>query len=475
MRGDKTLKAKLFYQFSIEDHMPQGHILRHLQAVLDWSWVRRQTADLYGYNGHVSVDPVVIFKILLLGYLYNISSIRELMRQIDDRFSFRWFIGYDLDEKIPDHSVISKARRRFGPRMFKQFFDQTVRLCCEAGLVDGHLVHVDSTSVKANASLKSVRDKRPAVRLSGGESFCPDLAPQAYWDALEAEDPLPVNQRKSSTTDPEAGITSRYGKNLKLGYSDHRVIDDQRGVILETQATPSHVTDNLQLPSLLHGLIFRQGMVPQALAADRKYGSLEIFKDLEHKGIIAHIPRQRSAACRGKFSKQAFTYLPREDQYVCPAGQRLKAAQRNPRGQRYRAPQQTCLVCHLRSQCVAGQKARSILRYHGEEYYERALQNRNWTAYGQARKRRMVVAEGCFAHAKEHHAHRRARWRGLDGMQVQCYIVAAVQNLKKLLKYGCNPIPIEAKMTKAVKSSQSPRTSRVTDSPDHWLRIKCLN
>lgn len=470
MRGIKTLKAKLFYQFSLEDRLPQGHILRHLQAVLDWSWVRQQTADLYGYNGHVSVDPVVIFKILLLGYLYNISSIRELMRQIDDRLSFRWFIGYDLDEKIPDHSVISKARRRFGPRMFGQFFDRTVQLCVEAGLVDGHLVHVDSSSVKANASLKSVRDQRP------GESFCPDLAPQAYWDALEAEDPLPVNQRKRSTTDPEAGIMSRPGgKHLMLGYSDHRVIDDQRGVILETQATPVYVTDNLQLPSLLHGLIFRQGLVPRALAADRKYGSLEIFKELEHKGIIAHIPRQRSGACRGKFSKQAFTYLPQEDQYVCPAKQRLKAAQHNPRGRRYRAPVQVCQACHLRSQCVAGQKTRSLLRYHGEEYYERALQNRNWTAYEQARKRRLVVAEGSFAHAKEHHAHRRTRWRGLDGMQVQCYLVAAVQNLKKWLKYGRSPNPIAANMAAAVKFNQATKASGDPGNIGHWLRMKCLN
>ncbi|MFH1863036.1 MAG: IS1182 family transposase [bacterium] len=419
----------------MEHYVPEGHLLRRLQALLDWRWVRQQTADLYGYNGHVSVDPVVIFKVLLLGYLYNISSIRELMRQIEDRISFRWFIGYDIDEKIPDHSVISKARRRFGAQMFAQFFDQTVRLCYEAGLVDAQLVHVDSTTVEADASLKSVQDTRP------GDGFHPHLAPQAYWEALEAEEPLLVNQRKRSSSDPEAGIISRpNSKLLTLCYSDHRVIDDHRGVILVTQATPGHVTDNLQLPALLDELIFHQGIIPQALAADHKYGTLEIYKELENKGIIAHLPRPRSGHCKGKFSKGVFTYLPDEDRYLCPAGERLKpASSSKASSRRYRAAPETCSGCALREQCAAGKSSRTIKRYPHEEYYEAAIQNRDATRYTQARKRRLAVAESSFSHAKRRHAHGRARWRGLLSMQIQCYLVAAVQNLKKLLKYGCQP------------------------------------
>jgi len=471
MRGTKTLKAKLFYQFSIEDQVSKDHLLRKLSCLLDWTWVRQQTADMYGYNGNVSVDPVVIFKILMLGYLYNIHSVRELMRQIDDRLSFRWFIGYDLDEEIPDHSVISKARRRFGPAMFEQFFDQTVQLCCQAGLVDRNLVHVDSSTIKANASLQSVQDQHPA------ESFHPDLAPQAYWDELEAEDPQPVNVRKASTTDPDAGIMSRPGgKLLALCYSDHRLLDNQRGVILVTQATPGHVTDNLQLPSLLDGMIFRQGIVPQALAADRKYGNLEIYKDLQDKGIIAHIPRQKPGSRKNKFSKEVFTYSASEDRYICPAGERLKPpASSKAKIRRYRAPKKTCQSCSLRSQCVAGESPRSIARYQHEECYERTLQERDLTAYAQARKRRMAVAEGSFAHAKGWHAHDKARWRSLDGMQIQCYLVAAVQNLKKLVKYGCKPILTGAKTAETIGSRLFHRTIRFNFTPEYQIRWIDLN
>ncbi len=157
MRGQKVFQPKLMYTFRLDEHVPPGHQLRALQRLLDLRFVERKTRTLYGRNGHVSIDPVVIIKLLLLAYLYNAPSIRELMRQVEDRLSFRWFIGYDLDEKIPDHSVISKALRRFGPELFRELVERSVAQCAAAGLVDGDLAHVDATTVQANAGGESIQ------------------------------------------------------------------------------------------------------------------------------------------------------------------------------------------------------------------------------------------------------------------------------------------------------------------------------
>jgi len=209
MRGQKELNPKIFYQFSLEQRVPKNHLLRRLDALLDLSFVEPLTRRLYGYNGNQSVDPVVIVKMLLLGYLYNIHSVRDLMRQIADRMSFRWFLGYDIDEAIPDHSVISKNMKRFGPELFHELFDRTVQQCIRSGLVGGKLFHIDSTTLKADASMDSMRPTHP------DETFLPDLAPKEYWDALSKEEKRNhpnVNDRMASTTDPDAAVISRDGK-----------------------------------------------------------------------------------------------------------------------------------------------------------------------------------------------------------------------------------------------------------------------
>jgi transposase len=440
MRGQKIFQRQLMYTFSLDDHLPPGHRLRALQAILDLRFVERQTRGLYGHNGHVSVDPVVIVKMLLLAYLYNVPSIRELMRQIEDRLSFRWFIGYDLDEKIPDHSVISKALRRFGPELFRELFESSLAQCTAAGLVGGELVHVDATLVTANASGDSV-----------GERFQPAQSPQQFAQAVEQEiaaeekdDPPPsgassVNDRYVSTTDPDASIVSRDGGKRTLAYKDHRVVDDQCGVILATEATPAAVAEGTRLPFLIREVHARQ-LYPRAVAADKSYGHAANFRYLWEQHITAHLARTRSPRQKGGvFGKEQFTYLPGDDVYLCPAGQRLSAGRRQARRgfREYKASKTACQACPLREACLTGHSARTIQRAEDEAYLERIRPGpigRRW-----AMRRRKAVMEGSFADAKERYGHRRSRWRGLNKMQMQCHLVAAVQNIRKLLKFGPKP------------------------------------
>ncbi len=435
MRGKKIYQPKLMYTFSLDDHVPTTHRLRALQEILDLRFVEQKTRTLYGRNGHVSVDPVVIIKLLLLAYLYNVPSIRELMRQIDDRLSFRWFLGYDLDETIPDHSVISKALRRFGPELFRELFERSVAQCAAAGLVDSCLVHIDATTVKANAS---------------GDSIVERFAPQQPWEqfasAVEQEvaseesgDSPPsggssVNDQYRSTTDPNASIVSRDGGKRSLAYKDHRVVDDQCGVILETHATPAAVAEGKWLPFLIDQ-VHQQNIYPRVVAADKSYGHAANFRYLWEQHITAHLARVRSPRQKpGVFGKEQFTYIPDEDVYVCPAGERLSAGTRKARCgfREYHASKRACAICALRTQCLSGHSARSLCRAVEEAYVTRI--HPGPVGYRGAMRRRKAVMEGSFADAKERCGHRRSRWRGLIKMQMQCHLVAAVQNLLKLLK-----------------------------------------
>ncbi|MDQ7781176.1 MAG: IS1182 family transposase, partial [Planctomycetota bacterium] len=399
-----------------------------------------KTRGFYGHNGHLSVDPVVIVKMLLLAYLYNVPSIRELMRQTADRLSFRWFIGYDLDEKIPDHSVISKALRRFGPDVFRELFEKSVAQCAAAGLVGGELVHVDATTVKADASGDSIVER-----------FQPAHSPERFVQAVEQEisanetkETPPsggsaVNDRYVSTTDGDASIVSRHGGKRELAYKDHRVVDDQCGVILETQVTPAAVAEGTRLPFLIEAVHARQ-LYPRAVAADKSYGHAANFRYLWEQRITAHLARIRSPRQKpGVFGKEQFTYLPEDDVYLCPTGQRLSPGTRKARRgfREYKAAQTACQPCPRREACLTGHSARTIQRATDEAYVERIRPG----PIGRrgAMRRRKAVMEGSFADAKERYGHRRSRWRGLNKMQMQSYLVAAVQNLGKLLKFGPKP------------------------------------
>ena len=220
-------------------------------------------------------------------------------------------------------------------------------------------------------------------------------------------------------------------------HKDHRAVDDKRGVILATQATSAAVTDEGMLPSVLSEAILRQGVVPEGVAADAIYGTVDNYRSLNGMGIAAYIPRQRPSSRQGRFSKEHFTYLPESDCYRCPAGELLKATSKKQDGFKiYRGSFPVCRACLLHDQCAGGKSPREVQRHVDERYVEEALAKRDTPACQRARKRRMTVIEGSFGEAKQFCAHDRARWRGRFKMQTQCYLVAAVQNLKKLLTYA---------------------------------------
>jgi transposase len=252
MQGSKCYQPRIFYQVSLEQLVPEDHLVRQLAKVLDLGWVRQATCACYSYTGRPSIDPVVIAKMFVLGFLYNIGSERQLMRDIRVNLAYRWYLGHDLDEAIPDHSVLSKARRRLGTEFFEQIFSFVLAGCREAGLVDGSNLLIDSTGMAANASASSITALR--------------YTPEQYWQQLEAtsednnnEDgntlgqDRPRDERlrdcKRSSTDPDATLFRRPGGSV-LGYKAHVGADAESGVITAVSVTTGSVDDTSAVPQI---------------------------------------------------------------------------------------------------------------------------------------------------------------------------------------------------------------------------------
>lgn len=440
--------AKLFYtDFNLDQRVRSDNPLRAIRSAIDFDFVRPLVRPLYGVRGNESVDPALLLKLMFILFYEQAPSERALMSRMSERLDWLWFCGLDLDSEIPDHSVISKARKRWGTEVFAEFFGRVLDQCVEANLVDGKLVHVDSSIVAANADKTKLRT---VLR----------LASQKFYDRLEEEDsadppqapgpdesatPLPTTAEPKadepplgaaiSPTDPEARLTRKNGKTT-LGYKDHRVVDDRFGVVTATATTPASVDDGSMLMDLLEDHARNTGREAQAVAADSAYGSAENYDRLRDNGVRPAIPHQRQKGAAGKFGRDRFRYEAAEDCYVCPAGQKLRRTGSPPERDHveYRAGTKVCRACPLRGQCT-GESGRTFKRHVLQDAIDWADHRLSRGARRWMLRRRRIRAEGSFADALRH-GFKRARWRGLARMTIQNLLIAAIQNVRKLLKYA---------------------------------------
>lgn len=481
-RKDQSRSSKLFYILDLEKEIPEDHILRKIDALLDLSFLYEKVKGLYGYNGNESVDPVVIFKMWLIGYLFNIPSERKLVGELRLNLGYRWFLGYDYDDFIPTHSVLSKARRRFGPKIFREVFEYMVLRCQEAGLVGGETVFVDSSTIPANASLDSIV---PVIRI--------ERSVDEYYQQLEEEEEkegggcsseestsgmnqiVPtsggeVNRNFESGTDPDAGIVSRNGKETELCYKDHRAVDGDYGIITQTQATSGDISDDKMLKSLLEQQE-RLGLDPEEVVGDKKYGTIENYKELLRRGKKPHIPRSSSPHRKGYFSADDFRYDREADIFTCPGEKKLTKGHYSCSNKCwvYRAKAEDCFNCKLKDKCTTNKRGRRVNRPEEGEVVDLV---KEILVTPQARRnitKRKWLMEGSFAEGKNLHLLRRALFRGLEWVQIQFYLVATIQNLKKLVKYGWKKASAPA-----IQMEKVPVLSKVVFSFKkfhHWMQI----
>jgi transposase len=435
MQGSKCYQPRIFYQVSLEQLVPEDHLVRRLAGVLDLGWVRQATCNCYSYTGRPSIDPVVIAKMFVLGFLYNIGSERQLMRDICVNLAYRWYLGYDLDEAIPDHSVLSKARCRMGADFFEQIFLFVLAKCREAGLVDGSNLLIDSTGMAANASASSITALR--------------YTPQQYRQQLEAtseannEDDNTLGQDrprderlrdcKRSSTDADATLFRRPGGSA-LGYKAHVGADAQSGVITAVSVTTGSVDDTAAVPRIVEQHSANIGS-PATVIADGQYGSQQCLEYLQQRDIETVIKQRSGGNKHGKLPKDVFTYDADADVYVCPCGNTMRRFRTDGRSRKayYRCEESLCRVCQSREQCIgANASARVVTRY-DTPYVDRAKQACDSYRGRRLLRLRQTCIEGLFGQAKSLHGMARARWRGLKKVLIQVLLTATVLNIKKLL------------------------------------------
>jgi transposase len=423
--------------------VPKDHLLRRIEAVIDFSFIHDLVAPLYSPdNGRPALDPALMFKALFIGYLFGVRSERRLVEEIAVNVAYRWFLRLKLTDGVFDASTLSQNRRRRfnGTDVAQTIFDKIVEQAVGHGLVDGSVLYTDSTHLKANAN----RGKYDLAVIAKSRSD--------YWDDLDAaidddraahgKKPLKVKKRqpaekktKVQRTDPEAGYMVRDGKLKGFFYLDHRTVDGKLGIITDTFATPANVHDTIVYLSRLDRQRQRFDFDVKAVGLDSGYASAGIAKGLEEREILGVTGyRNPTPPKPGMMRKKAYLYEPALDAYRCPNGQLITYASTDRSGYRhYTSDPAVCRNCPLLASCTTNAKSvRTITRHVWQDARERTDAHR-LTQWGKAIcKRRKETVERSFADAKELHGHRYARFRSLARVAFQCLIAAAAQNIKKI-------------------------------------------
>jgi transposase len=432
-------QSKLFYTtVSLDKRVRKDHPLRKIAQMVDFDFIYHAVEDRYGVNGNVSVAPPVILKLMLLLILYNVRSERELMLTIPERLDWLWFLGYDLDDEIPNHSVLSKARSRWGVAAFRRFFEHIVRQCVEVGLVDGTKLFIDASLIDADASNNSVVDTHDLKRyLREGYHQL-----EGRLDDVGSKKATPVNSRHISSSDPDASVTRHGGGEPRLRYKTHRAVDPHSEVITATTITPGSRDEGELLSAMVELHERNTHRELQTAVADSKYGKIGNFLWCHELGIRLHAPsievtHRGSGRQKGIFPKEVFEYDPQTDTFTCPAGQLLRRRMYNKRRKtyEYQASAEICASCYLKDRCTRSKTGRTLKRHERQDALDTMLRV---AASRQAKrdiKTRQHLAERSFAWSTRY-GYKRARWRRLWRMQIQDFLVAAVQNITILINHS---------------------------------------
>src|SRR5580692_6520559 len=400
MMGHHTRSEALFYYFRLEDQVPENHLLRLIDQHISFEFVREQLKDSYSENGRPSIDPELLLRILLVGYLYGITSERKLVEELRMHLAFRWFTGLGFDQEIPHHSTFSKNRHgRFEEsKLFEQLFEQIVKQCVEAGLVQGQHLSVDGSFVEANAAKES---RIPREQLA--EAAQVHHTVRQYLQEVEEQNPVeePVHEQDQvSTTDPDSTYATKGGTPARLGYYDNYLVDNESCVIVGVQATAARMSqETVAAKEMIARFTEWQGCDPESVGADTTYGNGEFLQWLADRNITPYMhtrengPRKKSLL----FGPERFTYQPESNSYLCPTGQQLNFVGLNVRNRThaYIGNRKRCGACSQKAQCTTGQYKYLAIHIH-EPARQPARELVNTPQFANAQRQRKKV-EALFA------------------------------------------------------------------------------
>ena len=431
----------------LDEMIPEDHLLRRIDRSVDFSFIHELCRPLYSAdNGRPAIDPELLFRMMFVGYLYGVKSERRLEEEVNYNLAYKWFCGLGLTEKAPDATTLSVNRkRRFRDNdIAERIFDEILRQAIEKGLVSGKVLYTDSTHVKAQAN----KHKKRTVEV--------DISPKAYMAELDAavdadraalgkkpferddDDPPPPQKREiqQSRTDPDSGQLHKEGKPDGFHYSEHRTVDSRSNVIVNVRVTAANVNDVDPVPEILRDIERRLGHVPTYMGMDAGYHNARIAHQLAQKGIQPVLGYRRHTHKGEHYGKYRFRYDPERNVYICPEHQLLPHKTTNRQGYReYKSDPKTCANCPRRAQCFSEKaRFRQVQRHIWQDDLDQA------DAFTKSPRGRRLYAlrkqliEPSFAEAKDNHAFRTARMKGLPNMREQSFLTAAVQNMKRIAR-----------------------------------------
>ena len=436
MMGRQATKRELFVSVSLDEYVPEDHLLRAVDRCLDLSEFRQNLTESYSHTGRPSIDPELLVRMLIIGYCYGIRSERRLCEEISMNLAYRWFCRLGLKDKVPDHSSFSKNRHgRFRDRdAFRQLFDSVLRRCMAEGLVRGEGFATDASIIKADVQRQ--HSKAGDEQFDWGDPEQASRPVREYLAALERDNPLPLPKR-ISLTDPSATWTAANGPAI-FAYSTNYLIDLKTGVIMDVEASAvSKLAEVEATKTMIDRVEKKFAIKPQRLVGDTNYGVAAMLGWLvDEKGIAPHVPVwDKSEHHDGTFSRSDFVFDSGNNRYVCPAGKYLKPAQRSQQKNpyRYRASLHDCQLCQLKPKCCPNMSIRKIDRSPHEPARDVARAIGKTEAYRQSRRERKKV-EILFAHLKRIMKLDRLRLRGPSGAQDEFLLAALTQNLRRMAK-----------------------------------------
>jgi len=450
MMGQHSRSEALFYYFRLEDQVPETHLLRLIEKHVSFAFVREKLKASYSDTGRPSIDPELLLRILLIGYLCGITSERKLVEELRMHLAWRWFTGLGFDQEIPHHSTFSKNRHgRFQEsKLFEELFEQIVLQCVEVGLVQGKHLSVDGSFVEANASKES---RIPREQLA--EAAQVNQSVRQYLVELEQQNPAEEavhEQKLVSTTDPDSTYATKGGTPARLGYYDNYLVDNHSCVIVGVQATAARMSqETVAAQDMLTRFTQWQGREPESVAADTTYGNGEFLQWLADRSITPYM-RTRDSIHRKRspfFGPERFTYEPEHDRYICPAGQPLNYGGQSHRNHSwtYIGTRKRCGPCELRQQCTSS-AFRGLVIHQNEPARQRARELANTPEFAKAQRQRKKV-EALFAELKNQIGLRRLRLRRLKFVREQFFLAAAAQNIKRLVRFLSPPTAPQALTT----------------------------
>jgi transposase len=442
-------QGHLFYDFRLDEAVPDDHPVRKITAVLDLSWVYGELAPYYPTLGRPSVDPVLMLRMMIIGYVFGLRSERLLCREVQVNFAYRWFCKLGIEDKIPDHSVFSRARNeRFRDSgIFRRVFERVVEACIAAGLVGGEGFAVDASLIEADANKhrsipgsewQKTCDRQTAIRAM--QEYLATLDDAAFGAASD------VTPKFVSPSDPAAQWTNALRGSAFFAYADNYLIDVKFGIIMDVEASRAiRQAEVGASQTMIERTEATFGIKPQWLAADTAYGSAANLDWLVNEQKVApYIPViDKSQRDDGTFSREDFIFDKERNIYICPANKALTTTGRlyPDHKFRYRASVPGCRACPLKLSCCPKAPARRIDRDVNEEARDVARALAKTKAYAQSRHDRKKV-EMLFAHLKRILGLVRLRLRGPSGAQFEFTLAAIAQNLRRLAKLVARPPPV---------------------------------